>query len=384
MTSRAALYVSNLFFSISRELSTYILLPFLALLLPEPYAGLVICAGGVLSIVLFPFLPRFEARYGAQQLALLFAVFTLIGLLALAALPGKIAMLVGIVVVLALQPTTSYALDLLLEASTPDHHSMGEVRTLFLTAWNLGALAAPLLLGAVLVDTNEYPHIFLAASVMLIPFIVILSVKQFPHSLGPKLSHMKDTVACIVRDRDLSSITFAHLLLYLFYVWAPFYVPLYLHVELGFPWSTLGWMFALMLLPYVLLEYPAGWIADHAWGDKEMLFTGFLVAGSALATIGFLTPESPWWMVLGILIVSRVGTSLVESMTESHFYRRVTAEDVNSISLFRGVWPFAYAVGPLIASMLLAVTSFQTFLLIAGSFIALAGMLTTLRIKDFR
>jgi MFS family permease len=296
----------------------------------------------------------------------------------------KELIIIGIVLVLAFQPTISYTLDLLMEVLSPDHHVMGEVRTLFLTAWNLGALAAPLLLGAVLVDTPAYEYIFIAAAVMLMPFIVILAVREFPKTLGPRLSHVKETLICIARSPDLSSVTFAHFLLYLFYVWAPFYVPLYLHSELGLPWTTLGWVFAVMLLPYVILEYPAGWLADHYLGDKELLFVGFVIAGGSLAAIGTFTSQTPTWALLAILVLSRVGTALIEAMTEGHFYRRVSAEDINSMSLFRSVWPLSFVVGPVVASALLSITNFQTFLFVAGGFIAVAGVMTTLRIRDFR
>lgn len=37
----------------------------------------------------------------------------------------------------------------------------GRVRTIFLTAWNFGALAAPLPLGAILDSSNDYNRIFL-------------------------------------------------------------------------------------------------------------------------------------------------------------------------------------------------------------------------------
>jgi hypothetical protein len=79
-----------------------------------------------------------------------------------------------------------------------------------------------------------------------------------------------------------------------------------------------------------------------------------------------------------------VGTALIEAMTEGHFYRRVSAEDINSMSLFRSVWPLSFVVGPVVASALLSITNFQTFLFVAGGFIAVAGVLTTLRIRDFR
>jgi len=384
MSPRVILFFGNFFFSVSTAISVYILLPFLAQYMPEAFTGIVIACGGAISLALFMFLPRWEQRYGAQKLALVFVTVEMLTLIAIAIAPGAIASVLFIIIALALQPCISYGLDLILEAAGNEHDGMGRVRTTFLTAWNIGVLAAPLLLAAILVHSDDYARIFVAAAAMLVPFIVLFVARILPRTTTKRPSHMRDTLVCIARDRDLASVTFAHFLLYLFYIWAPFYVPVYLHSELGFPWTSLGWIFALMLIPYVLLEYPAGWIADKFLGDKEMMFVGFLVAGVSLASISLLTPTSSILCIVAVLVCSRVGTALIEGMTEGHFFRRVSVDDINSMSFFRSVWPLANTIAPLIASLILLYGTFHLFFLLTGGFIALAGTAATLRIKDFR
>lgn len=382
MHPRVILFIGNFFFSMCTALTIYVALPFLTASIPTTAAGLVIAGGGLIAVISFPFLPRLVARYGAQELALLCGTVQMIALLALAIAPGVIAGSLLIILTLALQPFISYELDLLLEATTTPTDGMGRVRTTFLTAWNLGVLSAPLLLGALLLDSNAYGRIFLAAAGMMIPFIILFAASSLPRGVGPKLSHMQDTLVCIAHDRDLSSVTFAHFLLYLFYIWAPFYTPIYLHTVLGISWASLGWMFSVMLLPYVLIEYPAGWVADRILGDKKLMLLGFILAGGAFASLSLLTPTSSLGLILGILVTSRIGTALIESMTETHFFRRVSAQDINSVSFFRSVWPLAYSVGPVIGSLILLMGSYSLFFLITGSFILLAGMVATSRIKD--
>lgn len=384
MNPRVILFFGNFFFSVSTAISVYILLPFLSSYMAEAFTGLVVATGGALSLALFFILPTWEARYGAQRLALIFGTIEMIALLALSVAPEAVVGTILIIMTLALQPCISYGLDLLLEAASTEHDRVGRIRTAFLTAWNIGALAAPLLLAALLVNTNEYSRVFIAAAAMLVPFIVLFAGRTLPATAVARPSHMRDTLVCIARDRDFSAITFAHFLLYLFYIWAPFYVPVYLHNVLGLPWSELGWVFSLMLVPYVLLEYPAGWLADRFIGDKELLVAGFVIAGTSLATLSILTPNSSILLILAILVASRVGTALIEGMTEGHFFRRVNADDINSISFFRSVWPLANTVAPLVASALLFYGSFSAFFLITGCFIALAGTLATLRITDIR
>lgn len=384
MHPRVILSVGNFFFSLFATLIVYIMLPYLSSFMPEAYAGFVIAAGALIAVVCFPFLPRLVARYGAQQLALLFALAEMITLFALAAAPGAIAGAFFIAVSIAIQPLLSYELDLLLEATVLEEGTTGRVRTLFLTAWNVAALAAPLLMGALLADSNAYGRVFLAAAAALVPFVVLFAARKLPQGKTPGLSHMRDTFFCIVRDRDLAAVTFAHLLLYLFYVWVAFYVPSYLHSELGISWTNLGWMFSIMLLPFLLIEYPAGWVADRLLGDKELLFAGFLIAGGALAAVSSISAASPLVFIVIILVVSRIGAALVESMTEIHFFRRVSERDINSVSIFRGIWPLADLIAPLLGSMILLVSDYQTLFILTGGFTAIAGIATTLLIRDFR
>lgn len=384
MHPRTILFVGNFFFSLFSALIGYILLPYLSTFMPTAYTGFVIAGGAFVALILFPFLPTLVERFSAQKLLLFFAIMEMIALFILAAAPGAIAVSILIALAVSLQPILAYELDLLLEATVAEEGSTGRVRTLYISAWNIAALAAPLLMGALLADSDAYGRLFLAAASAMVPFIVLFAARRLPQSPPVKFSHMKDTLVCISQNRDLAAVTFGHFILYMFFIWGSFYLPGYLHSVLLIPWADLGWMFTLMLIPYVLLEYPAGWIADRVLGDKELMLAGFLIAGGALASVSMLSPASPLFLVVSILIATRTGGALIESMTEGHFFRRVSERDINSISIFRGVWPLANIVAPVAGSLILLNGSYQTFFLLTGGFVALAGAGATLLIKDFK
>lgn len=384
MQPRTILFAGNFFFSIFTALAIYVTLPFLSSFMSDAYAGIIVSIGGAVSVVIFPFLPRLVARYGAQRLTVAFAITEMIAVSALAIVPSALTSTLFIIIGLAVIPLISYELDLLLEAISTERDSVARTRTAFLTSWNFGSLAAPLFLGMILANSSEYGRVFLVAAMVLVPFIMLFTGRRLPAATVPKLTHMQDTFVCISHDRDFSAVTIAHFLLYLFYIWAPLYVPIYLHDSLGIPWSELGWMFSVMLIPYALIEYPAGWVADRYLGDKKLMLAGFIIAGLALASFGMLSSESPLLLILCILVSSRVGAALVESMTEGHFFRRVTEQDINTMSIFRGIWPLANVVGPIVGSLILFYGDFHAFFTITGGFIILAGSIATLRIKDYR
>lgn len=383
MKPRTVLFTGNFFFSMFATLTTYIMLPYLSLLMPPAYTGLAIAAGALVALILFPFQPLLVRRFGAQELALFFASALMASLFGLAASPPAWLAVILVGLTISLQPFLYYELDLLLEATVAEESTTGRVRTLFLTAWDVGGLAAPVMMGALLASGDEYGHVFLAAGAALLPFVVVFAAKKLPAGGPPKVSHLSDTLRSIMGDRDLAAVTVGHVILYLFYIWAPLYVPIYLHEVVHIPWSTLGWMFSVMLLPYVLLQYPAGWLADKYLGDKEMMFLGFIIAGTALASFSVVTPATSLALILVALVASRVGSALIESMTEGHFFRRVSERDVSSISVFRGIWPLSNLLGPLIGSALLFSGDYQFLFATTGVFVVLSGMLVTALIRDF-
>jgi MFS family permease len=384
MHPRTILSIGSFFFSIFSSLVTLILLPYLSLFMPSAYAGFVLAGSALGAVILFPFLPALVERHGAKRLALTLALIETAVLFTLATVPGVVTSVLLIAVTIAVQPFLSYSFDLLVEAVTADTATVGRTRALFRTVWSIAALAGPLLLGALLVDADSYGRIFIVAAATLAPLIIFFSANHLPKGPAPKFEHMKDTVRHIFRNRDLGAVTFGNLLLYLFLVWMPVYTPLYLHDVIGISWANLGWIFSVMLLPYIFLEYPASWIADRYVGDKEMMLGGFLIAGVSLAALAFLTPASSLVTILVILLCSRVGAALIEAMVDAHFFRRVSKRDINSVSVFRSVWPLAYFIGPILASGLLVCGGYSTLFLVTGAFIVIAGTASTLLIKDFK
>ncbi len=383
MHPRVILSTGNFFFSLCSSLIAYIPLSYLASFMPPAYTGLVIAGGAIFALISFPFLPKLVARYGAQRLALVFAIAEMLVLLALAIAPGTFAISILIALAISLQPLLSYELDLLLEATVTEEGTTGRVRTIFLTAWNVASIIAPLFVGVLLMNSDAYGRVFLVSAAVMVPFIALFATQHLPRGAPVATSTMRDAFICIMHDRDLAAATLGHLILYLFYVWAPLYIPIYLHNVLSIPWSNLGWTFSIMLIPYVLIEYPAGWIADRILGDKELMITGFLIAGAALASVSLLTSASPIFLILCILISSRIGAALIESMNEGHFFRRVTERDINTVNIFRGVWPLADTIGPIIGSLILLFGSYQVLFAVTGGFVCLMGIAVTLLIKDF-
>lgn len=387
MHPRLVLSVANFFGAAHFFLIVYVITPYLALFLPESQTGLVVSLGAIITLAAFPLMPRVVRLWGARKTALGFAGLQAITIFFLSLSPSLPVAIICIALACAISPLLAYQLDLLLQAATASNERAADgarIRTLFLTAGNVALILSPLVTGYLLGTTEDYTRVFLAACVSLAPFIALLLLEPLPEGEPPHLSKVAFTCGCIWGDKDLRAGLLGNGVLQFFFHLAPLYIPLYLHTVLGFSWSDLGWIFAIMLLPFVFMEYPAGYIADRWLGDKELLITGFLITGVAFAAVALITATTPLWLIALILILSRVGAALVEAMVEGHFFRRVSEQDATTISVFRMMRPLGALVAPLFASAVLLSGNYVAFFILSGGLIAAFGIIVTIPLRDVR
>lgn len=384
MKPRSILTFGNFFASAHFFLIIYIIAPYLATFMPDSATGLVVSFGAIVSLSVFPWMPRLVRTYGTRHLAIYFGLAQTVILVWLAMGPAPLPAVLLIALACATSPLISYQMDLLLEATIAKEEATGRIRTLFLTAGNIALVFAPLLIGVLLDSTEAYWRVFLVAAATLIPFVIFMSLRPLPHGTTTTLVSFAEAFQQLVRDKDMRSTIVAHATLQFFYHLAPLYIPLYLHTVLKLPWSELGWMLMVMLLPFVLLEYPAGWLADRKWGDKEIMVAGFFITGSSFAALSFVTADTMIIVILIIITLTRVGASLIEAMSEGHFFRRVSKEDDAAVGVFRMTRPTAALVAPIVGSIILTVSSYGALFILTGALIGIVGVLSALRIKDIK
>ena len=383
MHAQRILSLGNFFGATHFFLLIYVLAPYLATFMPESSIGLVVSLGAVLTLSVFPFVPQIVRKYGPQQLALAFAALEFILLLWLALGTGPIAAILLAALACATSPLLAYQMDLLLEATVESEQETGRIRTAFLTAGNITLIGTPLLIGLLLDGSDRYDRVFFAAALSLIPFILLLLAKRLPRGRVPLARKVHEAWLCIFNDTDLRAIAISMFILQLFYHLTLF-IPLFLHTSLGIPWSQLGWVFAVSLIPFVLVEYPAGILADTKLGDRTLLIVGFICTGIAFSLIAFVTAATPIFIILSILVFTRIGAALVEAMVEGHFFRRVSEEDASTVSVFRMMRPLGALIAPLIGSLFLAVSSYAAFFIACGMLVAVGGVLAALPVRSFR
>jgi len=382
--TRTVLSFGNFLLTAQLYLIVYAFGPYLAAFMPASETGLVIAAGAILTLILFPLMPQLVGRHGARRIAIAAATVESIALLWLALAPSLIVIIALVALVSALPALISYLLDLMLEATIAEESSTGRIRTAFLTCANIAVVIAPFVAGILISATGSYRAVFLAAAATLVPLAALLLARRIPAGAPPDITDMRRTLVRMFRDRDLRSVSIAYFVLRSFYQWTNLYIPLYLHTTLGVSWAALGLMLALSMLPYVLIEYPVGVMADRFLGDKEFIFGGFLVIGFSYALGAFITAGTTFAVMLGIMVAMNVGGAFVEAATEGHFFRRVSERDANTVGVFRMARPASTLIAPIFGSLLLALCGYGPLFVLSGLFIVTAGSAAALSIKDFR
>ena len=273
-------------------------------------------------------------------------------------------------------------MDIFLE-SFASRHAIGTIHSTYFTAVNFGWILSPFLAGF-LIQTGGFAVTYAASLVCLAAFAF------FFMSQGKNLddkNHYRDfslwqTATNISKNRDLRSIFFLAFLLSIFYSLVVVFLPVYLSQSVGFSWEALGTLFSLMLIPFILVEIPAGMIADRYLGEKELMSIGFIILSVSLMFFFLVkTPDFLLWAV--ILIFSRLGAALVESMREAYFFKAINVQDVDYINFFRATTPLGYVFGMIFAAACLMFMPFNQ-LFLAGAFLMCLAFPVLFWLRDIK
>lgn len=271
--------------------------------------------------------------------------------------------------------------DIVLEAYSTDGES-GRIRGLFLSVMGLGILCAPLYATNVL-DNFGFPALFLTSLLLyMIMFIIVLTTLN--HIQGHvKHRHIPimQTLRKVLHQPGLRNIYLLSLVLRYFYATMTIFMPLYL-LNLGFSLPQIGWMFTIMLLPFILFEYPVGVLADKKFGEKGILVIGLIVMALASAII-VMADSTSFYVWTAILFFSRIGAALVEPMQDAYFYRQIDGSNVALINFFRSSRAVAYIASTGIATVVTYFYGLES-VFIAMLIVVVAGIIPAVTLKDSR
>lgn len=256
------------------------------------------------------------------------------------------------------------SLDVLLESFSEDKKS-GRIRGKHLTLINAGFVFGPFL-AMELLDHFDFSGIFIFIFVInsIVLVVSLISLRRVNHRFNGQVS-IVDLVKKAYFRRNIMRIYYISFVLEFFYAIMVVYSPIYLR-DLGFSWDKIGIIFTVMLVPFVLLQYPMGVLADKKTGEKEAIIASLIILGASSGIVYFIsTPSVFVWSV--VLFATRIGAALVEVLRDSYFYKRIDSSDVDLINFFRTALPMGYIAASLISLLLLIFLPLKSIFLVLAA-----------------
>ncbi len=379
-------YIAGFFFSAHVALTTYINSSFLVEhALSEKQVGLMFTISSLLALSVITLIPSIVEKIGKRTAFIglsLVIIGSLIGMISPVPMIASLSLFVlytGLINVIFLM------FDLLIEEYAKKE-SMGTVRGFFLMINNIAWVVSPTITGYIIDQTQGFTSVYILGGILSsLAMITILCISKYSESkihIIDKLTNIFSVFSHISfkeiwknfflslslfrKQKDLGALYLSHWLLRFFEVWMIIYMPLYLHQHIGFSWSSIGIIFTIMLLPFVLFQFPLGFMADKKNIGRKSIMVAFFVVGLATISTGYIT-ESNIFLWSGILFLTRVGSSTIEVMTDTLFFKKINPSEIGFISIYRNARPLAFVIAPIIGSLLLAFgVSFSGIFIILG------------------
>ncbi len=342
--------------------------------------GLTFFVAYLITFLTINYYPNLIARFNNLKTALVVLFLEIISLLTFISTSQPIIIFIFFIVYIIAINLIFINFDIFLEAQTSNTRT-GKVRGLYFTIYNLGWVVSPFISGQIL-DRLGFNWLFLLVIILTLPIILILkfSFKNFHNHYSHRHFKIIQTVKELLKHPNLEKIFYISFLLQVFYSVMVIYTPIYLHLTIGLTWTEIGLIFTIMLLPFVIFEYPAGYLADKYWGEKELLTIGLIITAIASILIFYLNTSNILIWAL-ILFFSRIGASLIEIMRETYFFKKVDVEDIGLINAFRSTSPLSYLFTPIIFGLALYLWPINYIFLVL-TIIMLSGLYFSLTLKD--
>lgn len=353
---------------------------FLSLFADEQTVGFIYMASAAVSIFFFLFASSIIRRFGNYATSITLVCIQIVLFYGLVTAQSTTTIAILFILQSAVVSLISLTLDIFLEKYTDGGHA-GTIRGLYTTTLNASWLIGPMIGSMLINGMDNYRNTYIAALAMLFPLLYLIH-KNFPRFKDPNYIHLSpwQLIKHISSNKNWSCLFFANIILQTFYAWMVIYSPIYLNTVIGFGWSDIAIILTIMLIPFVIVQYPLGKLADRKYGEKEIMIIGFVIMAIATMVLPFITSTNV--AIWGIaLFMTRVGAAAAEIMMETYFFKTVSSRDTAVLGLFRITRPLSNFIAPLVTGFGLIFMS-HNYLFILIGIISLVGIIPAMMIKD--
>ena len=364
------IFLLGFLFSLSAAFTSYINSSFLSIFLKEKNVGLIYVAGSIFAIFLLSFIPFILRKIGEYKFILLISSFIIAVLFILSTTKSPTIIIPIFILYFALNYLIIFSLDEFIQIFT-QNSSKGYIHGLYLTLVNLAWVLSQIISSKTSSNFSLSSHYFVAFLTMIVFFAIALLTLRKTNDPKYDKTFAWDSVRKFLKEKNLTRAYKINFVLQFFYVWMVIYIPIYLSSHLNFSWQEIGIIFTIMLLPFVLFQFPLGKYSDKI-GERKILIFGFCITALSVFSLFFIQEHILWiWALL--LFFSRVGAATIEVMSDVYFFKHIKQENDEFISIYRNAGPMAYIIAPIVALFVFSFTPSFNFIFPILGIIVLSG-----------
>lgn len=335
----------------------------------------------VFSLLLIPFyllISRLVLKFG-KVIMLLGSVFLMLAASLLSLVPFFGVFIFAHTIYLLSRAFIFYILELLVKKYAPEgkiHSIQGRMSSVVNLGWFLGPI-----IGGVLIGQNGFLGIlwFLVLIAGINVFLVLRGMALFdprPSSPPVNIGSLAKDFKEFVGRTDYQYYYFIAVGLNAVYAVTTTFLPLLL-LELKASNKLLSVGFALMVLPFVILEPLVGRLADKIGQERRLFALGFLIMSLSLIFTGLTSQPL---VLIGLLILGSVGASLIEGVDQSLFMKRANHHKTFMIGFFSTAGQLGFVLALFLSSLILVFLDLPSLFILFG-FLLLVFSWTSLRLS---
>jgi MFS family permease len=364
------IYEANFILVIAIASTAYIHSSYLRSLGTNIPEGILFALGSLGGLICTIFSPVIFKRLGVERATSLAGIINAGTLVLLALNIHPLVSIIAFVIALSTTALIVIGFDIIIEHFSKQKET-GGIRGVNLALGNLAFLVGPIIAGMIAEEfTISYVYFFSALTILVMVLFFHTRFKNLV--LVSKLKHKEiiQSFKTLWQKKDLrNSYLSGFAVEFFFAIWAIF-TTIYMNTEMGFNWEQIGILFALMHIPYIILEPIIGEIADKHNNENHLMALGLCIIGVSFLGVALIDrPVMVLWALL--LIITRIGASFGQVAHESYFFKKINDKNSNIISAYRSMSPLALLLGPVIGSIILLSTGYKELFIIVSVLVLL-------------
>jgi MFS family permease len=366
-------------YSFCIALAAYVNASYLKLFLNTESVGLVYSATALLTILVLYFFEHLGGKYGVQKTLISSLIIASISALMMFILDIPYLIIISFIIMQVSLVITKFSTDVLLETHKNTNIGEGALRGAYLAITNFSWIIAAFIGGYIASINPKYIYGINSFVYITLSIIVLFIISQTKKDIINK-SSIFEKLKIMWEEKNTRHVIVSEFILQTFYTVMIIFSPLYLREILGFSYKEIGIMFSIMLIPFAVLQYPLGKLADEKYGEKEMMAISYVVI--SLAVYLFITTrQHTFFTITAILFLSRIGACTLEVMNDTYFFT-VSKEYKKTLPVLKGMAPFALLLFGTIGSTIITFYSYKILFLGLSVFVVVLGLANIYKMKD--